>query len=274
MLFKIPFGKYKGRDYFEMIANNEDIEYFHWLRAQTWFEERDSDFFRVVKKNLPDMEIEELVTRELCEEERAKNQEFNKFNIKNILKLSVTRDWGHRILSIKDWRWLRLRQAVINRDDERCRFCKNKFSKYLYVDHLNGDASNNTLNNLGVNCKGCDSFRHSGLAGIKGNLILRHSSMKQVDIVRKSYQYVLNYKKNPLPEEIDIDCTRIENFEFKDTSGNVLDIINNPNKNEIDTVILANILLKYNYEELDNSIKTIKGFFTQTFDYSFLDYIT
>jgi len=178
MKYEIPFGKYKGKDYYKKQKDKEALEYFHWLRAQPWFEEKFNEFFQVLKENLPDIEVQEAYIKEISEEEIEKFKEFNKDNMKNILKFYVTRIWGNRSLSTKHWKWLKLRNDVIERDKGKCRFCGSRFKKYLYIDHLDGDASNNELENLGINCKGCDAIRHCGRSGADGELILRISTME------------------------------------------------------------------------------------------------
>lgn len=101
---------------------------------------------------------------------------------------------------------------VINRDEGKCRFCSFRFNKYLFVDHLNEDASNNSLSNLRINCKWCDRFRHCGLAGVNGELVLRFSDMKQIDIVKKSYQFYSENNRNPRLEDIDPSSSKIYHF--------------------------------------------------------------
>lgn len=77
----------------------------------------------------------------------------------------------------------------------------------MIVDHVNGDATNNSLENLRVLCPMCDTIRHCGLAGIKKMLIIRKSKFSQLDIVVKTRSLFLKNKKVPDPKEIDLNSS-------------------------------------------------------------------
>ena len=49
MKYEIPFGKYKGKDYYKKQKDKEALEYFHWLRAQPWFEEKFNKFLCIYR---------------------------------------------------------------------------------------------------------------------------------------------------------------------------------------------------------------------------------
>lgn len=117
----------------------------------------------------------------------------------------------------------------------------------MIVDHINGDSTNNSLENLRINCPMCDTIRHSGLAGIKKTLIIRKSKLNQLEILKKTKCFYLKNKKCPLPENIDPFC------EYTD----LLPI-------EVATEEGKKIL---------NKFKVYKGFFTNKFNFEFLKYL-
>ncbi|MDR1670207.1 MAG: hypothetical protein LBR43_00575 [Spiroplasmataceae bacterium] len=181
----------------------------------------------------------------------------------NLLKLSVTRTWGNRALPVNSSAWKDLRNQVLKRDNNTCRFCETVLEKYLICDHIDGNASNNNPNNLGINCPGCDAIRHCGFSGMQDWLILRKSSLNQDEIVRRTYDFYLKNGINSSPEEIDPACQKIFNHSFKLGSETVYEI-DNPKGEEVSSVDLANLLLLHDYEEI-RGIENIKGFFTPKF---------
>jgi hypothetical protein len=181
----------------------------------------------------------------------------------NLLKLSVTRTWGNRKLPINSSAWKNLRNQVLKRDNNTCRFCQTILDKYLVCDHIDGNASNNNLNNLGINCPGCDAIRHCGFSGIQGWLILRKSSLNQDEIVRKTYDFYLKNGIRPSPEKVDPACQKIFKHSFK-VDNEVVYKMNNPKGEEISSVDLANVLLLHDYEKIQG-IENIKGFFAPKF---------
>lgn len=201
----------------------------------------------------------------------SKNISFNVYNKNNVLKLYVTRSWGKRILPIKSKEWQLLRKNVIEKNNYTCRFCGIRLQKGLICDHIDGDASNNQIDNLGLNCPGCDAIRHCGRSGINGLLIIRKSKLDQVDIIHKYYDYYLKNNIFPTPEIIDPKCEHIQNHYIKG-DNKIVYYIENKNKDEISTIGIANLLLEYNHDEL-HRLKDIKGFFTQKFSLRFLNNI-
>lgn len=81
----------------------------------------------------------------------------------------------------------------------------------MIIDHISGDATDNSLENLRVLCAMCDTIRHSGLAGIEGSLKVIISNLSQLEIVQRTREFYLQNKRCPLPREID-SHSRITNF--------------------------------------------------------------
>jgi hypothetical protein len=73
----------------------------------------------------------------------------------------------------------------------------------MVVDHLSGDATNNNLSNLGLNCPACDQIRHCGLAGINGTIQIYETKLTQLEIVDKTHSFYLKNKRLPQPRELD-----------------------------------------------------------------------
>jgi HNH endonuclease len=159
--------------------------------------------------------------------------------------------WWKRSLAINSTEWKQVRKIILERDNYQCYFCNIRASKYMIIDHINGDATNNSLENLRVLCSMCDTIRHSGLAGIKGTLEVWISNVNQLEIVQKTREFYLQKKRFPSPKEIDYYSQKTSLF-------------------PIDVATLEN-------EEVPVEWKGYKGFFTkeffQKFTSRFLDYI-
>jgi hypothetical protein len=80
----------------------------------------------------------------------------------------------------------------------------------MIVDHISGDASNNQLTNLRVNCPMCDSIRHCGLAGHFGSIEIYESKFPQIDIVKKTREFYLVNNRCPKPYELDPCASKTE----------------------------------------------------------------
>ena len=118
------------------------------------------------------------------------------------LQLSVTKTWGDRTLPVNSKEWRSLRQKVLERDKHTCRFCGFRANKYMIVDHMDGDASNNNMTNFGINCQACDKIRHCGLAGINNYLVTVAGALSQVDIIKNSRKFVKRCGRPPKPLEL------------------------------------------------------------------------
>lgn len=105
---------------------------------------------------------------------------------------------------------------------------------------MDGDASNNTFRNLGVNCTACDRVRHCGLAGMHGILDLYVSDMNQIEIVSRTRAHIK--KHGVVPKPVDIDC--------------------NASHATMHMTEFANILLKSNYADLAPDLSCLRGFFS------------
>ena len=130
---------------------------------------------------------------------------------------------------------------------------------------------NNDPNNLGINCKLCDNIRHCGRSGMYSGTIVRFSKLSQTHIVRKTYQLYQENGKWPTPNEIDPDSIPIKDYTFYDKKGYLIEKVFQ--QTELSSVVIANILLKYDYDELSDDFKNIKGFFSENTKGKYLEYI-
>ncbi len=165
-----------------------------------------------------------------------------------MLRLDVTKTWGNRTLAVNSSGWKKLRKKILERDNHQCRFCRIRLSKYLVCDHIDGNASNNDPNNLGINCPGCDKIRHCGLSGLYQHTQLWLSQMPQSEIVQKTHQYVLERHRVPEPREIDPLAS----------------------PTDIDMARFANILIGCDHFA-DIVRNAFKGFFTSKTKFKYLD---
>ena len=111
----------------------------------------------------------------------------------------------------------------------------------MIVDHEDGDATNNDPSNLRVYCPPCYGIRHCGLADLRNWLILGESTMKQVEIVRKTREMFENTGVIPHPKDIDPS--------LKPAHVSVLD--------------LANMMRKIPWKDLPEKFQRLRGFFTE-----------
>lgn len=160
------------------------------------------------------------------------------------LELSVTRTWGNRTLPVKSPEWRALRAQIISEKKATCASCgyisPHPFGKGLKIDHKDGNASNNNLDNLRVHCPPCEAIRHCGFAGIEGWIVLVHSDMEQVDILRRTRNLFEREKSIPHVREVDSNATR----------------------SRMETTALANKLMESDRRDLTEEEKHLKAFFT------------
>ena len=67
---------------------------------------------------------------------------------------------------------LKIRKAVLARDDKRCRFCGFRSSKWQEIHHLDADHANWAGSNLVTACTFCHMAHHLALVGRNGEAVL------------------------------------------------------------------------------------------------------
>ncbi|MGI0141919.1 MAG: HNH endonuclease [Candidatus Micrarchaeales archaeon] len=69
--------------------------------------------------------------------------------------------------------WKALRQKILQRDGQACRYCGYTAQSFMNVDHIDGDPRNNAEQNLQTLCMWCHMLKHAGLHSvIRGSLEL------------------------------------------------------------------------------------------------------
>ncbi|WNE41940.1 MAG: hypothetical protein AD073_000275 [Mycoplasmataceae bacterium] len=169
------------------------------------------------------------------------------------LSYSNPKFWYNRTLRTDSKEWKDLRQIILKRDNWTCSFCGIRLSKWLSVDHIDGDGSNNNLDNFRLNCQACDKIRHSGLAGLNGEIELGLSKLSQNEIVQRSHQFYIKNHRNPNMKEIDPSCANIYPLNYI-----------NPFQVAEERELGEYYKKKYQH---------YKGFFTKAMDFSYLKFI-
>ena len=208
---------------------------------------------------------------------------FNAANLRNDLQLFVTRTWGGRKIPTGSAQWKALRQRVLARDGGHCRFCGFRSLSFV-CDHIDGNAGNNDLSNLGTNCVLCDMIRHCGFHGMKGLIVLKRlpdaqapsasaassssvsssattlKPISQVEIVRRSWAHFRAHGRMPAIHELVAGTRNV--YVIRGAKGKPLDDSFSPGE-AVHMTQMANVLLKFDYDQLhEECTKLFRGFFT------------
>lgn len=147
----------------------------------------------------------------------------------------------------KNSNWKTMRNKVLNKTKNSCRYCGGRYSKYLICFHLDKDGSNNKMENLDMCCKMCYIITNLNY-GHFDDIILCWSKMSQLDIVKNTINYVLQKHRLPTIEDIDKNAKKLS-----------LSVI------ELCSALLEN-------EKIFPEIENYKIFFTTNLDTLFTDY--
>jgi len=159
------------------------------------------------------------------------------------LQLFVTPTYGNRTLPVSSREWKALRNEILLRDNRTCSSCGHlspyPHGRYMVINHIDGDASNNNPSNLRIHCSPCDAIRRCGFAGLQNWITVSESSMEQVEIVRKTRETFKDTGVIPDPNCIDPSVKPVG----------------------ISAVHLANMMLKTPWKDLPEEFQRLRGFF-------------
>ena len=101
------------------------------------------------------------------------------------------REFGHvDKISRKD------REMILQETDSTCRYCGGKYPKYLICHYIGKKRCND------VSCRPCYLVTHLNY-GILSELKLYYSLVSQLEIVKKSVDFVISHNRIPTPLEVD-----------------------------------------------------------------------
>lgn len=139
-----------------------------------------------------------------------------------------------------------LRKLAIHKSNHLCKYCGGKYNRYLFCVPRNNTKINSD-NDLLVICKLCFMITNINHNYCK-ELSLCWSTLDQVEIVRKTVDFILKEQKVPLITEIDKNAKKIP----------------------MSLTEISNILIKY--KKLPKEMNNYKIFVTQELDVSFIEY--
>lgn len=88
------------------------------------------------------------------------------------------------------------RLKILKGNSYTCRTCGGTYRSYLIMDLIKEEKCYDTY------CRACYTLTHLN-TGVSDGIDLYYSTMSQLDIVKKTIDYVINNNKLPLPVDID-----------------------------------------------------------------------
>lgn len=104
--------------------------------------------------------------------------------------------------------WQNIRKRVISKYKSSCMYCGGVYDKYLMCIHIDGDKTNNKLDNLELCCKICYAYTHLNM-GFHDYFSVYKSNKSQLDIHKATLEYYSINGSVPTPKEIDKDCKQV-----------------------------------------------------------------
>ena len=161
------------------------------------------------------------------------------------LHLSVTSKHVNRTLPTPSRRWKELQTEILLRNKRTCSSCgylsPHPEGRHMVIDHKDGNALNNYSLNLMLLCPPCHAIRHCGFSGLQDWITVSKSTMKQIEIVRKTREIFEKTGVIPHPYRIDPSVKLVR----------------------ISAVELANMLLTTPWKYLPEGYQSLRGFFTK-----------
>lgn len=145
-------------------------------------------------------------------------------------------------------RWRNLRKITLDRLKYICRYCGAYYQKYMIAISLaNDDDHKFSLGNIEICCRACYLITHINY-GFNDEMILCRSKLSQLDIVKKTIDYVILNRNIPDIKMID----------------------SNAQKSPITLLELSYILSIHDFKNIPKSFRDLKIFFTPSFDITFI----
>ena len=90
-----------------------------------------------------------------------------------------------------------LRQTVLQRDQNKCRYCEFSASKWQEVHHVDDDHDNNVPDNLLTCCTLCHQVHHLGMCGIRnGGFLAVIPELTQTEVNHLARYYFVSERLN------------------------------------------------------------------------------
>lgn len=151
----------------------------------------------------------------------------------------IPRTENYRDFGFNDKIMKQTRNNILTQNNYTCRFCGGIYKKYLICSYFEYDKSDD------INCLACHLITHLNNGRYK-EINLYYSLMTQIDIVRKTVNYVIEHQEIPLPSVID------------------------PNVKSSPISILEYISILNNNETIPDELINYKIFYTQKFNVDFI----
>ncbi|MEM0143799.1 MAG: hypothetical protein QXL94_07645 [Candidatus Parvarchaeum sp.] len=92
-------------------------------------------------------------------------------------------------LFLKSNEWKKIRQRILKRDNNTCKYCGYFSDSFMNVDYIDGNPENNSDSNLQTLCMWCHMIKHAGLwCNVKKCLELykKPREQDQVNIIKET----------------------------------------------------------------------------------------
>lgn len=130
-------------------------------------------------------------------------------NIREELKPSIVDISKPSKITIASNKWATIRDTVLKKYNYNCRYCGGHYIKYLMCIHLDNNSNNNDISNLDLCCKVCYDITHINNS-FNNEMIVCYSQLSQLEIVRKTIDFIINNNKVPKINNIDKNASRVQ----------------------------------------------------------------
>src|SRR5437016_2958257 len=93
------------------------------------------------------------------------------------------------------------RNMVLSKNNYTCRYCGGVYPKYLICININ---KKNSIDSNDICCRICYIITHLNY-GFFREIKLYYSELSQLEIIRKSVDFIIKNNQIPLPKDIDVN---------------------------------------------------------------------